>query len=399
VLYWKILFKAGTWNFGEVDIMRKDDKESKMKNMHTTEIIIKRLMSKYQQLMIIDHEVLLNKHHPPFTSNQPILVVGIKHVSDLTHMYALLIRIFPESHSIIIMEEAMEKKLVIGDLRGFQLLAKEIMVFIPPYAETSTFSSFEEIVARLRAPGGCPWDREQTHQSLRTHLLEETYEAMEAMDKNDLTDLQEELGDLLLQIVLNAEIAGEEHAFRMADVVRGISEKIIRRHPHVFGNVDIREVSGVLKNWEKLKEVERKGSEAPKGMLDGVPKSLPALAQAQEYQDRAARVGFDWDTVEPVIKKVREEFDEVLTAPDDASRSEELGDLLFAVVNLVRWYKTDAENALRSTNQKFARRFNHIENGANRGGKNLTDMSLEEMDVFWEEAKKDETNRKGNNPS
>lgn len=368
-----------------------------MKNTLINETLIKRLMSKYQQLLILDHEVLLHRHHPSFQSDQPILIYGIKQVNELTHIYSLLIRIYPESHSITIIEDASEKKCVIGDLRGFQSTAKETVLFIPPDAKTSTFSGFEEIVARLRAPDGCPWDREQTHQSLRTHLLEETYETIEAMEKNDMTDLQEELGDLLLQIVLNAEIAGEEHAFQMVDIVRGISEKIIRRHPHVFGDADIREVSGVLRNWEKLKEAERKGknSDAPKGLLDGVPKSLPALTQAQEYQDRAARVGFDWDTVEPVIKKVREEFDEVLTAPDDASRSEELGDLLFAVVNLVRWYKTDAENALRSTNQKFARRFNHIEKGAKRGGKNLTDMSLEEMDVFWEESKKDETNKKG----
>ncbi len=354
-------------------------------------------MTKYQRLLILDHENLRDKHHPPFSSDQPILIFGIEDAHELAQISKLLIRILPENHTVTIMENENEKNLAVGELPNYKLSLKGCALLVPPFGEKTTFLGFEEIVARLRAPDGCPWDREQTHQSLRTHLLEETYETIEAMDKNDMADLQEELGDLLLQIVLNAEIAGEEQAFHMVDVVRSISEKIIRRHPHVFGDVEISEVSGVLKNWEKLKEAERNGknSDTPKGLLDGVPKSLPALAQAQEYQDRAARVGFDWDTVEPVIKKVREEFAEVLSAPDDASRSEELGDLLFAVVNLVRWYKTDAENALRNTNQKFARRFNHIEKGAKRGGRNLTDMSLEEMDVFWEESKKNEMNKKG----
>jgi tetrapyrrole methylase family protein/MazG family protein len=250
--------------------------------------------------------------------------------------------------------------------------------------------SFQEVVARLRAPDGCPWDREQTHLSLRKYLLEETYEALQALDAQDPEALREELGDLMLQIVLHAQIAAEDGEFTLADILRGINQKIVRRHPHVFGEVKVTGVEGVLVNWQKLKDQERveNGVNAAKGMLDGVPAILPALSQAQELQDRAARVGFDWSDIDPVIAKVFEELEEVRVAATAEDRWAELGDLLFAVVNLVRWHKVDAESALRGTNSKFRRRFAYIEEQARAAGRSLSDMTLAEMDVWWEEAKK-----------
>ncbi len=202
--------------------------------------------------------------------------------------------------------------------------------------------------------------------------------------------MQEEFGDLLLQIVLNAQIASEEGEFTANDVIRGIYDKIIRRHPHVFGDARVAGVEGVLANWEKLKEKERKQADQQRGLLDGVPSAMPALSQAQEYQDRAARVGFDWPEIEGVLDKVAEEISEVRNARNPAELESELGDLLFALVNLARWKKVDAEAALRGTNQKFKKRFGFIEQRARDEGQSLSDLSLDQMESLWQEAKKRE---------
>jgi tetrapyrrole methylase family protein/MazG family protein len=264
---------------------------------------------------------------------------------------------------------------------------------IPTLGEGTSFESFAEIVAHLRAPYGCPWDREQTHETLRKHLLEETYEAISAIDSGDFNDMREEFGDLLLQVVLQSQIANEEGQFSVNQVIQGIHSKIVRRHPHVFGDLELDGVQGVLANWEKLKERERseKGKsekKAEKGLLDGVPKALPALSQAQEYQDRAARVGFDWPEIEGVLDKVREEIDEIKNAESDFELASEVGDLLFALVNVARWKHIDAESALRGTNMKFKKRFAYVEQGAKKQGRELSSLSLDEMEMLWQEAKK-----------
>jgi tetrapyrrole methylase family protein/MazG family protein len=192
-----------------------------------------------------------------------------------------------------------------------------------------------------------------------------------------------------LQIVLNAQIAGEDGEFTMADVLKGIYDKIIRRHPHVFGDVKLDGVQGVLTNWEKLKAAERSDShDSGKGLLDGVPLALPALAQAQEYQERVARVGFDWKEVNGVLDKIIEEIHEVREVTNDQELIDELGDLLFALVNLARWKNVDAESALRGTNQRFKNRFGHVERGAKEQGRKLSEMSLDQMEALWEEAKR-----------
>ena len=247
--------------------------------------------------------------------------------------------------------------------------------------------SFQEIVAHLRAPDGCPWDREQTHTSLRKHMLEEAYEAIAAMDSNDFSAMREEFGDLLLQIMLNSQIAAEEGEFGINDVIKGIHDKIVRRHPHVFGDVKVDGVDGVLANWEKIKEDERTVNQIAGGLLDGVPLSLPALSQAQEYQDRAARVGFDWHEIQGVLDKIREEVEEVRQSESAAEFAAELGDLFFALVNLARWKGADAESALRGTNARFKRRFESIERAARKQGVRVSDLSLEQMEALWQQAK------------
>jgi tetrapyrrole methylase family protein/MazG family protein len=245
-------------------------------------------------------------------------------------------------------------------------------------------------VAHLRAPEGCPWDREQTHESLRRHLLEESYEVLQAIEARDMGSLKEELGDLLLQIVLHAQIASENSAFTVNDVTKGILDKIIRRHPHVFSDLRLEDVNGVLANWERLKEHERESKEVRAGLLEGVPLALPALSQAQEYQDRVARVGFDWHELDGVLEKIGEEVEEVQRASSAAEMMDELGDLLFAIVNFSRWKGLDAEAALRGANQKFRRRFAQVEDGASRQKRKLTELSLDEMDVLWRKAKSQE---------
>jgi tetrapyrrole methylase family protein/MazG family protein len=332
--------------------------------------------------------------HPGFPPNFNVIFLQIQTKMAIEKIFRLLNAIYPQDHPVCIMNglEINDLKVKNGELSG---LLQELVpgpftnLYIRPLPAETSFETFQQVVARLRAPDGCPWDREQTHISLRPHLLEEAYETLEAIDRQNAGDLKEELGDLLLQIVLNTQIAFEDGEFSMVDVLDGINRKIIHRHPHVFKDTQLDGVEGVLKNWEKLKEAEReeKGVLDEKGLMDGAPKSLPALSLAQEYQDRAARVGFDWPDIEPVIAKVHEELEEVKNAEGNDELTRELGDLLFAVVNLVRWHKVDAESALRVMNRRFAKRFKHIETQARKENRKLSEMTLEEMDHFWEEAK------------
>ena len=230
-------------------------------------------------------------------------------------------------------------------------------------------------------------------QSLGPDLLEETYEALYALDEEDYDGLREELGDLVLLVTMLAQIASEEGFFQMTDVIQGIHHKIVRRHPHVFGEVTVDGTAGVLANWERLKEDERKDKNGQdpageiKGLLDGVGKTLPSLSRAQEFQSRAAHVGFDWPDIEGVKEKLLEEWREVAAASDKDQLEKELGDLLFSAVNLVRWYQLDAETTLRKANQRFFHRFKFIEAGARKMNRNLSDLSMDEMEALWQEAK------------
>ena len=254
------------------------------------------------------------------------------------------------------------------------------------------FESLVDVIATLRGENGCPWDREQTHSSLKSTLIEETYETVEAIDSGDSNHLKEELGDLLLNIMLQAQIADESENFDIYDVIESLTEKLIRRHPHVFGNVDVESADEVVKNWESIKSQEE-GYEDRESVLDGIPVALPALLRGQKIQKRAARVGFDWDNISDVINKVEEELKEVNDSlkNDDQDEIEiEIGDLLFAVVNLCRFVDLQAEETLRKANRKFVRRFKRMETELNAQGKDISDQSLEELDKLWDEVKKDE---------
>ncbi|MFQ5839528.1 MAG: nucleoside triphosphate pyrophosphohydrolase [Candidatus Methylomirabilales bacterium] len=251
---------------------------------------------------------------------------------------------------------------------------------------------FEELVgimARLRAPGGCPWDREQTPDTLKPFLIEEAYEVLEAVDSGDDTELKEELGDLLLQVVFHAELAAERGAFTIADVLAAIADKLVRRHPHVFGEARAETPTEVLHNWERLKQAERGGA-GEASALHGVPATLPALLRAQRLQDKAARVGFDWGALTAVLSKVDEEVKELKEAVaggDPVAIEAEVGDLFFALVNASRFLDVSAEEALRKAIGKFTRRFRHIESTIVRRGGRLEEAGLPEMDRLWEEAK------------
>ena len=253
---------------------------------------------------------------------------------------------------------------------------------------TVNFEKLCEIVAKLRGPGGCPWDREQTHESLLPALIEEAYEVTEAAREKNDAHFREELGDLLLLVVMHAEIASETDRFNIDDVVRDISEKLIRRHPHVFGTSDACDSGGVLKQWEAIKRDEKK---TDSHYLASLPKALPALMRAQKAQSKAARVNFDWTDVRHVVAKLEEELRELkqaMASADPARTEEEIGDVLFAVVNLARKCRLDAESALQRGTDKFVTRFNRLEEELQRQGKRLCDVDLAEMDAIWDEIKK-----------
>jgi len=338
------------------------------------------------KLILLDAQALSAAHVPPFPPDMPVLLVGVESRELADHLKNVLLTTYSPEYLIRVTDQGRMKEQRLEEL-GEGKYSDSVCWFIPSLGDGTSFESFAEIIAHLRAPNGCPWDREQTHETLRKHLLEESYETIAAIDSGDFNSMREEFGDLLLQIVLQAQIATEEGQFNINQVIQGIYSKIIRRHPHVFGDLKLEGVQGVLANWEKLKEQERGKKNDGKGLLDGVPVALPALGQAQEYQDRAARVGFDWPEIEGVLDKVKEEIEEIKNAESDFELASEIGDLFFALVNVARWKNVDAESALRGTNRKFKQRFGYIEQQTGKEGRNLSDLTLEEMDMLWNRAK------------
>lgn len=258
------------------------------------------------------------------------------------------------------------------------------------------FARLVEIMARLRSPNGCPWDREQTFDTIKPYLLEETYEVMDAIDAHDWEGLADELGDLLLQVVFFSQMAKEAGHFDVNDAIEAINSKLIRRHPHVFGEGEAKTAEEVIRKWDEIKATEKAASAKPKGLLAGVPRSLPALMEARQIAGRAAGAGFDWSNVDQVLEKLREELAELDAARQDGSQEalqDEIGDLLFVIVNVARFLKVDPEQALRGTNSKFRRRFAHVEAGLEAQGKSPREATIEEMETLWQEAKQDEDKR------
>ena len=346
------------------------------------------------QSSLVDALTLFTGHHPPFPPDAPALIAQIYDRQIAAEVKITLMAVYPDEHPVQLVHGAGSAAEIVEDLPLYaidrsQHIGLLTTLYLPPLGPATSLESFQELVAHLRAPEGCPWDREQDHQSLRPNLLEEAYEVVDAIDKDDPAAMVEEFGDLLLQVVLHAQIASEYGEFTMADVINGIHTKLVRRHPHVFGDVNLDEAEVVIKNWERLKAEERKANgQNEKGLLDGVANAMPALTQAQTYQKRVVRVGFDWPDISGVMDKICEEIEEIHTAPDDDARASEVGDLLFAIVNLARWLKIDAESALRETNQRFRTRFAFIEQSARQQGRELGELSLDEMEALWQEAKK-----------
>ena len=300
---------------------------------------------------------------------------------------AVLRALYPDGHVLHRLPERDHHRL--DELDDERLAAADWL--IPPLAALDNLASphgMAAISARLRAPDGCPWDRKQSHRSLRTYLLEEAYETIDAIEHGTPADLAEELGDLLLQVILHAQFAAEKGEFDLTDVYRSIAAKIVRRHPHVFAGLDVSGEGEVLANWETIKADERQErGKADEGAFGGVARALPALPASREIQDRASSLGWDWDSIDGVWEKVAEEVDELRAAERTEDQLHEIGDVLFAFVNLARWMKVDPEEALREANHRWVARYRRVEALAAERGLDLDVMSLAEKDELWDEVK------------
>ena len=329
-------------------------------------------------LTTISASELAAAYFPPLNPDLGALVIELDSPQTTERVLNMLRVQYPLDHRVILVLEVGVPPSELS-LEELDADLSALALYVPPMESLSSFESLQSTVAHLRAPEGCPWDREQTHQSLRKHLLEEAYETLEALDQANLEGLREELGDLLLQIFMHAQIAQEAGNFKMSDVVSGIQAKLIRRHPHVFGDLEVTDVDQVLNNWEHYKSEEK-----DRGPLDGVPRSLPALAQSAELQDRAGRVGFQWPDGEPAFGDLRDELE---AEGDQQPQPAEVGDLLFAIVNYARRIKVDAEAELQRANQQFRIRFLNLLQAVSESGQQLEDLEIEDLTDLWNDTR------------
>ncbi len=340
-------------------------------------------------LQLHDAIALAALHHPLLAPDLPALIGQVYSRALASDLKLTLMNQYPDEHLVSLVHAAGTADEQVVSVPLYELDRQEMThltsLYVPPLPPVSSFEGLQETVARLRAPDGCPWDREQTHESLRSAVLEEAYETLAALDAGDMDRLCEELGDLLLQILLHVQIATEEGDFRMADVIAGIDAKLKRRHPHVWGQAVVNSGKEVLAQWEQIKSVERGGGGS---LLEGVPRALPALQQAHTYGKRVARVGFDWPDPAGVVEKVREEMAELAAAGTAEEIEAEFGDLLFTMANWARHLGVDPEAALRQANARFAARFRALEELARARGLPLGRMTIDELDGLWEEVKR-----------
>lgn len=301
--------------------------------------------------------------------------------------HGVLAALYPATHALLRLSD--HASIALEALDDAALVVDDWLVpALDPIENLASPHGIAAISARLRAPDGCPWDRKQTHHSLRPYLLEEAYETVDAIENGSSAELAEELGDLLLQVILHAQFSAEEGEFDLTDVYRSIAGKIVRRHPHVFGELQVDSVEQLMTTWESIKAGEREASgKADEGAFGGVARALPALPASREIQERASALGWDWDAIAGVWEKVGEELDELREAEGDEGRLHELGDVLFAVVNLARWMKLDPEEALRAANHRWVARYRAVEVLAAERGVDLGSLSLAEKDLLWDEVK------------
>lgn len=343
-------------------------------------------------LQILDALDIAQMYHPPINPDFPALVAQLYSQQIASDVKLTLMNQYHDEYQVTLLHgvgtsAAVTEHLPLYEIDRSQHIAHLTTLYIPAMEHPSSFEALQEVMAHLRAPDGCPWDQKQTHRSLRSHMLEELHEVLEAIDADDPESLQEELGDLLMLLLFQGQIAIDEGRFHFSDVLGTIIAKMIRRHPHVWGDVNVEDASGVARNWDAIKQ-EEKGDVASQSTLDGLPNALPALMYAYRLQEKAAKMGFDWDQIDPVIAKVFEEIEEIRGDPGDGIAAE-FGDLLFAVVNWARWRDVDPESALREANARFRRRFIYIETKAHAANRNMSEMSLQEMDTLWDEAKRE----------
>ena len=348
------------------------------------------ILNSPQETVLVDGEKILTLQHMLIP---PHLDIFIRSPKNAGHLQSVLMREYPADHTLEIIlshgeAEYQTIQVSLSELNEKEaILGQAVALHVPPLNENQSFEYFQNVVAVLRAPGGCPWDMKQTHQSLRDDFLQEVYELLEGLDRNNLAAVMEELGDVLLHLVMQAQIAQEQQEFKMSDVVQHISEKLIYRHEHVFGKVESLTPDEVISRWERMKKLEREKEDKDQGLLDGISKAMPALSMAYSYQKRAARVGFDWDSIDGVREKLNEEIEEFKIASTPEEQAEEMGDIFFSLVNLARWWKIDPETALRTANLKFYDRVHYVEMKAKALGKNLFDMPMSEKDQYWDEYK------------
>ena len=342
-------------------------------------------------LQVCDAIELAALDHPPLNPDVPALVGQVYNQPLASDLKLTLMNQYPDEHPVALVHAAGTPEAELVHLPLYEIDRREVAhlttLYLPPMPSISSFEALQDTVSHLRSPEGCPWDREQTHQSLRSGLLEEAYEAVEAIDADDLVGLQEELGDLLLQIVFQTQIATEVGDFRMVDVVAGIDAKLKHRHPHVWGELQLDEAGEVLDRWETLKREEKQERSS---LLDGVPAVMPALLIARAYGERAARAGFDWGDAAAVTEKVREEWGELKAAATPEAMEAELGDLLFAIVNWARHLGVEPETALRRANARFAARFRAMEARAEERGEGLAEMGPDQLEALWQSVKADQ---------
>jgi tetrapyrrole methylase family protein / MazG family protein len=346
-------------------------------------------------VQVFDALQIATQHHPPLNPAYPALLGQVYSRAVASDIKLTLMNQYPDDFQVQLIhgagtDDGHSESLPLYEIDRSPHIDHLTSLYVPALGDYTSFESFQEVIAHLRAPEGCPWDRKQTHESLRPYLIEEAYEVLETIDAGDWDALAGELGDLMLQIVLHTQIATEYGEFYMADVIDHVNRKMIRRHPHVWGAVDVDgDPAQVVANWDAIKQREKaEKGETPASLLDGVPTGAPALMVAYKYQQKAAKVGFDWATIDGVEAKISEELAEIKAETDPHKKAHEIADLLFVLVNYLRWLDIDdPESLMRAVNAKFYRRFHYIEQNAPKA---LDQMTLAEMDALWEQAKADQ---------
>jgi tetrapyrrole methylase family protein/MazG family protein len=343
-------------------------------------------------LQLFDAIDVARYNHPPLNTNVPLLLGQVYDRHLANELKLSLMAMYPDEHEVILVhgagtESQSVERVPLYEVDRARDLAHLSSMYVPPLTWGSSLTALAETVAHLRGPDGCPWDQEQTPQSMRSGFIEEFSEVIDALDAADDVALVEELGDLLYHIVMQAQMAAESGEFTMTDVISGIEAKLKRRHPHVWGDWSVENSDEVVRNWEELKAAEKPNSPEPEALLDGVPRSLPSLARSQMIQERVATIGFEWPSLDGVQSKLEEELLELGRAETHLEQQAELGDVLFVLVNWARKLSVDAETALREANRRFDLRFRKMEVIARERGLSLAEMQLPEMDEIWEEAK------------